>query len=281
MSTAFLNSLTSAVTQTAAPQAAGRIFVIRCVPDLYTGEVLNVGVCAISGASGKRVMKIVTEPGRLVCLYGEAASAIVRLAAVAGEAALRGEASPSPQIRFEEPAPFYNLDVEQMVEIAFRDQVTVALPMRAASQSEVIDDVEALDSVRDVMKLRAGFDTSIIANTPQVLIQTEKGPRAVNIPLQPVNGVGIVRSAYYSPATLKNHLLDSALDLEFAARYRSKGQMGLFVLRPPKRDKRTNGQIDAVIDSIAYRAPSNMTLEVGYSPEELADAVNTWGALAA
>lgn len=258
-----------------AMQSAGMVFVIRCVPDVFTREQINIGVCAIDNR-GRRLAKVITEPGRLQCLYGESSSNVVMLAAAAGEAAREGAPSPSPQIVFDTPTPFYNVTLEDVVTGTFADQVTVALPQRATSGVNPIDDEQALQRVGDALKLSRGLDMEILANTPQVLLQTDRGPRTIRVPLQPRNGVGTVRSAYYSPTTLKTHLMDSVLDMECAARYRKKTHMGLFVLRPEKSSKDVAKQLDAVIDGIAYRAPAAMFLEVAYSVEDLAAAIEGW-----
>lgn len=261
-------------------QPAGMVFVIRCVPDIFTSEQFNIGVCAIDN-NGNRKAKVITEPGRLSCFYGESASNVVLLAQAALEAALAGVQPPSSQIIFDTPTPYYNVTIEDLVANTFADQVTAALPHRQSSEKEMIDDEKAWEKVSDAIKLAKKLDTPMLANTPQVIIQTEKGLRTLRVPLQPINGVGTIRSAYYSPSTLKTHLMDSVLDMECAARYRNKKHMGLFILRPPKASKELNKQLDAVIDGIAYRAPVTMVMDQGYSPNDLANLVTHWAEEAA
>ena len=263
-----------------AAQAAGQLFVMRCIPDPFTGEMFNIGVCAID-TRGNRVAKVLTEPGRLECMSGEAAGHVVALAAVAKEAAEAGGTAPSSQIVFDTPTPYYGSTAEQAAANAFSDQVTVALPQRASSAAKQVDDEAAMQSVIDAIKKHTVFNMDLLANTPQVLIQTEKGPRALRVPLQPRNGVGTIRSAHYSAVSLKMHLMDSMLDMECAARYREKKHMGLFVLRPKDASRQVNSALDNVIDSVAYRAPVNMRLEVAYSPEDLANDIAKWAEVAA
>lgn len=261
--------------QLAQAQEAGHIFVIRCMPDAFTGEMLNIGVCGID-AKGQRVVKVISEPGRLTCLYGEAAHNIVALAATAKEAAMLGHAAPSEQLVFDTPTPFYNSTLADVVEHTFVDQVTVALPHRAPANPYMLDDEQALQEVANAIKLAKGLDMDLLANTPQVLLNTDKGPRAMRIPLQPPNGVGTVRSAYYSHTTLRMHLMDSVLDMECAARYRQKKHMGVFILRPGNAPKEVVKLVDGVIDSIAYRAPKSMVMEVAYDAPALAQAIEHW-----
>jgi hypothetical protein len=267
---------------TSAPHVAGQLFVIRCIPDVFTGEILNIGVCAID-ATGRRFAKVITEPGRLSCLYGESAHQIVDMAAIAKDAAEAGCQSPSNQIIFDIPTPYYGakITIKEAAETAFADQITVALPQRETNALERIDDEQATDRVINELKKSIGMNMELIANTPQILIQTKMGPRAVRVPLQPKNGAGTIRSAYYSPQSLKTHLMDSVLDMEFAARSREKQHTGLFILRPTTKDKKLNASIDSVIDNVAYRSPKFMTLEVETTPSDLAARINKWHEMAA
>jgi hypothetical protein len=271
-----MSALSFLSTNTIKPaQSNGMVFVIRCVPDPFTGEVINVGVCAIDGATSKRMVKVISEPGRLQCLYGDSAHHVVSLARVAFESALKGLPPPSDQIVFDAPAPFYNTSAADVLERTFADQVTVALPQRVANTQKQITDDDALGMVGNRIKLLMGLDATVLANTPQVLIQTEKGARPIHIPLQPPNGVGTVRSADYSSQALNTHLMSSVLDLECASRYRNKTHMGLFILRSAHEGKRSAG-IDAVIDNISYRSPQSMFIEVSDKDTDLAEAAAYW-----
>lgn len=258
-----------------AAEPAGMLFVMRCMPDMFTGERLNVGVCAFD-KSGRRLAKVITEPGRLTCLYGDASKNVVLMAEVGRDAFLAGHSSPSSQLVFDEPLPFFNSTLEDAVHNTFADQVTVALPQRTAQPRTRLTDDDAFKKVSEIIKARKGLDANVLANTPQVLINTDRGTRPVYIPLQPIGGVGTVRSAFYDPATVKVHLMDSVLDLECASRYRNKKQQGLFILRPSKGSEEKQALIDAAIDNVAFRSPKDMRIEVRTSPEELAQDILDW-----
>jgi hypothetical protein len=270
------NFLSGYANQASSPlESKGEWLCIRCEPDPFTGERINVGVGVID-VSGKRHVKVIQEPGRLECFYGELAGQVVSLAQVAAECFLSGIGSPSSQISFADPVPFFEGTVQETLDSAFRDQVTVAIPTRSDSQRNTIDDQQAQNLVIDEIKKINDFDGDLLANTPQVIIQTERGPRVVMIPLQPVNGVGTIKSTDYSSHTLKSHLLDGLLDLECAARYRRKKELGIFLLRPKASSEKMERQIDQVIDSISFRAPANLYLEVQEQSVELAKAVKDW-----
>lgn len=277
-----MTTFTSAILQgRVAPQKrikpAGAVFIIRCVPDIYTNERINIGVCAIDGSTGKRYVKVITEPGRLQCLYGNMATSVVRLARVAAEAALSAASPPSPQILFDEPSPYYHSTAEEVIRNTFADQITVALPVRETPRARVIDDAQALRQVTDAIKLLASdLDFDLIANTPEVLVTTERGQRPMNFPLQPRDGLGCIRSAYYSASTLKTHLMESVLDLECAGRTNKKSHLALFILRPNNLEYAKAQDVDDVIDDVAYRAPTNLIIEAAAQADILARFCNNW-----
>lgn len=260
-----------------ATKAAGMLFVVRCAPDAFTGERFNVGVYAVA-SNGQRAAKVIEQVGRLDCLYGNAAGSVLWLAKAAQEAALKGTASPSPQITFDGPSPYYNCSAEQAVERAFVELVTVALPRtEGAGAAPKVTDEDALQSVGNAVRTLIGLNFELLANTPQVVLETDRGPWTVNIPLQPSQGVGIIRSADYTPAVLKTHLMDSVLDLTCAAHYRLKRGMGLFLLLSSHQDKATADAVEAVVDNVLHRAPGNLQLHQDDHAAGLAQRIQEWG----
>ncbi|MCK6431880.1 MAG: hypothetical protein L6Q68_02445 [Aquabacterium sp.] len=259
------------------PEAAGALYIVRCEPDPFTGERLNVGVFGVE-RGGRRLAKMLQQPGRLECLYGRAASDVLWLAKAAEEAAMAGLAEPSPQLRFDGPMPYYHSTLEDAVQHAFAEMVTAALPQRdrqAAAATKVTDD-DALELVSQALKGMIGLDFGLIANTPHVLIDTDRGPWTVHVPLQPKRGAGVIRSADYGPQSLKTHLMDSVLDLECAATYRQRRDLGLFLLRPSAHSPREAMQVDDVVDSVMRRAPRNLRFEQADDPAILAKMIHDW-----
>jgi hypothetical protein len=149
---------------------AGRVFVIRCVPDVFTGEMFNVGVCAMEAATGRRKARVITEPGRLSCYYGEGASNVVALAQAALEAATTGAPPPSEQIIFDTPTPYYNATLDDLVNSTFSMQVTAAISHRPkeAEAAQITDDI-AREKAIDAIKQARGLEADFIANTPMVI----------------------------------------------------------------------------------------------------------------
>jgi hypothetical protein len=260
-------------------EPSGWLHIVRCEPDPFAGEILNIGVFGVA-RDGRRHAKFVEQPGRLECLYGDGAHRVVSMARAAFAASLVGDTMPSPQLSIQGPMPFFHVGVEEAVERAFSDLVTVALPLREVNREARpprLTDDQALANVSNALKLLLNLDLDILASTPNVIVQTDRGAWPLFVPLQPPQGVGTVRSADYAADTLRFHLVDSILNIECAASQRNKRGMGLFILRPQSVRRDDVAEIDEVIDSIYARAPKQLRLEVSQDANELALAVADWG----
>lgn len=274
-----LEFLTSHTDNAGASNAAGHVFVIRCEPDPFTGERINIGVC-VQDANGKRHVRCIEEPGRLECLYGPSATNVVTMAKMAAVCASRGLPSPSSQIIFDAPQPYYHATAEDILRHTFQEQITVALPQRQSQGRVQIDDAAAMALITGALSKLLPVLGEVVANTPVALVQTHQGPKPVTVQLQPRNGVGVVRSADYSPQSLKTHLMDSVLDLQCAAQYRRRQHQALFLLRPPQEAAKIAHQRDEVIDNIMFRA-SAVHLHQSDSSDELAEEIARWAKEAA
>jgi len=257
----------------------GLAFNIRCTPDIFTGECLNIGVCIV-GADGARTGRVITEPGRLACLYGEeSAGGIVQLAQIALCEALEGKASPSPNIVFDEPTPIYNLSPLEALDDLFASQVTIAIPQRQATPARL----PATPTNRIIAKLynlmrQTDSDNAnqIIPCSPQTVVNTRKGTRAVQIALQPVHGGGIIQSAAYRPHTLRSHLLNALLDLEWAAEARDLKRLGFFIVRPGNWPDVRQLEVDRAIDDVVDRIPTRIRVEVESDLNRMTNHIFGW-----
>lgn len=253
--------------------------VIRCEPDPFTGERLNIGVVGVA-SNGTRLARVIQEPGRLECLYGAGAERVVAMAAAAAEAVRSDRPMPSAQLIVGQPQPFYNVSLEAAVNRAFDDLVTVALADRDRQpRPKALTDEMAEQRVFERLRKKIGLNMEILSNTPDVILQTARGPWKVHIPLQPPQGVGTVKSTDYGAATLRTHLNECMLDLACASQYRNKARIGLFLLRA-ERARADANDADSIIDALFCRAPEHMRIEVRDDPEALAQEIQAWSATA-
>lgn len=259
----------------------GKAFNIRCTPDIFTGETLNIGVCVIS-EDGGRIGRVVTDTGRLSCLYGEDnAAGVVQLAQVALCEALQGNESPSPNIVFDVPRPIYSISPLEAIDDLFSSQVTLAIPQQLSPADRLPSSPTNLVISRLYNALRlvdSSAANQIIPSSPQTVVNTRKGTRAVQIALQPPCGGGIVHSAAYQSQTLRAHLLDSMLDLEWAAEAKGLSRLGIFILPPGNWPAHRRQEIDRAIDNIVDRIPTRIHVDVESDLDSMAQRVLSWAA---
>ena len=264
---------------------AGYFVKISAVPDLFTDEVLNVGVGVIA-SNGRREVRVITTPGRLECLYGDAAHNLVDLAQLAADAFRNNISQPSPNIVIGEPRPFYNMDPETALARFFQDQVTVAIPQRqtALDQHDPVKTEALRAKVYQLLRTKGEFMVAdgLIPQSPRSIVQTDRGPRTVSVPLQSSSAVGGLESVDYAAATIRMHLMDSLLDLEYAAQARGMKKLGLFIGRPDRDLPETKlREIDNAIDHVVWRAPKQCRVEVERDLVVLTDKILDWADLKA
>ncbi|NMG64389.1 hypothetical protein GPA19_05440 [Azoarcus indigens] len=257
----------------------GTAFNIRCTPDLFTGESFNVGVCVI-GTRGERYARVISEPGRLACIYGEdAAHGVVQLAQIAFCEALEGRASPSPNIVFDTPTPIYSLPPLEALDELFVSQVTAAIPLRndSSARLKTTPTSKVISTIYRLLREKRPEEADeIIPSSPQTVVSTRKGKRAVAIALQPPNGGGVIESAAFGADTIRFHLLDALLDLEWAAEARGLDRLGFFVLRPTGWPENKLHEAEKAIDYVIDRIPTRCRVEVEEDPEVLAERIIDW-----
>lgn len=205
---------------------------------------------------------------------------MLAMAAIAAEAAQKGMQAPSPNILFEDPMPFFGVNPAEMLDAAFNDRVTVAIPTK--DEEDGTDDATKNDDLREEIysgiKLRGSFVAQMCIPQEPVaqFIDREGRPRSVRIPLQAKRAFAGLESADYSPQTVKAHLLNALLDIEFAVREKRAGS-AMFILRP-ERNAAENivKRLDAAIDDVLGRAPKELRIEVEPSTDQPTDNVLDW-----
>ena len=263
---------------------AGRAFVIQVEPDLAARERINVGVGVIT-PEGRRMARLLTDYGRLECLYSrEVAELIEVLADFARAAAISGDTLGTPSVRFSAPQPFFGIPPEQYLDQLFARMVPAGAPRREQGETEEPRSTDALlREVGNVIKLRLPERAEeIIANTPWTTVETVRGARRVYVPLQPSGGAGALESADFSVAVTERNLMRALLDVDVAAEARQLERLGLFIARPRRARKEAELRaIDRAIDYVACRAPRRCRVEVEDDITLLAEHIIDWAALQA
>lgn len=258
---------------------AGRAFVIQIEPDMVASERVNVGVAVIA-ADGRRMVKFLSDFGRLENFYGREAGELIEMLAEFGRAAvLSGQALDSPSVLFTTPQPFFGVSPESYLEQLFIRMVPAAAPRRDHGKSDEPRSTDALwREVGNVIKLRwPDRADDILANTPWTTVETVRGPRPVCVPLQPSDGAGGLESADFSVGVTERKLMRALLDVEAAAQAKQLNRLGLFIARPRRmRNDSDLRAIDRAIDFVACRVPRLCRVEVEADSARLAEHIVDW-----
>ena len=250
------------------------------MPDLFTGEILNIGI-AITDLQGNRTTRVIEWPGRLKCLYGEEQSnMLVSLASYAAQAYEEGAEPPAENILISEPKPFYNMSAKEALDAFFRDQMTVAVQTKEKGwRTKEMKTKKLRDDVYKIIRSRSNLIDSRGLTEETIVRSATVREQKVSIPLLARDGAAGLESADYVPATVKVRLLGALVDLECAARYESNiKRLGLFIGRSGQETQSPkSSEIDYIIDSIRNRAPENCTIEVESNIEVLSDKIVEWG----
>ncbi len=254
-------------------------------PDTFTGERFNIGVGIIDQA-GNRLAKVITEKGRLECVFGSHdAKSILMMADIARKCFEAGNPPLFDNVFIDPPMPLLNQAPETALHELFLDQVTLALPQRseASKPDGWLTREQTREKVYQLIRHRVSANQAqfLIPATPLIQVASGAGaPKAVKIPLQPMGGAGGLESACYSPATVKTHLMDAMLDIQTHTNATQLKHVGMFVLRPVTGlSKKSLQNLDNTIDDVLWRAPKSWRIEIEADTELLADKILDWAQL--
>jgi hypothetical protein len=265
----------------------GAWFRIIAEPDSFTRERFNIGI-GIIDTEGRRYVKVLTERGRLECVFGPSnADSILMMAETAARCFEAGTAMLFENIILSDANPLYDRLPKQAIEQLFSDQVTFAAPQRieSARPAAWLSRTETRETIYEIIRERipATRHNGLIPQSLGMRVDNGSGKRKlVHIPLQPANGAGGLESACYSLGTVKTHLMDSMLNLQAVANANELKRVGMFVLRPATgMSQRQRLAMDNVIDDVLWRAPRTWTKEVEEDPAELTNRILEWADLQA
>lgn len=280
------------------PEVRGMWFNIRVVPDLATGETLNIGVGFV-GQDSQLQCQWLDRFEAFDCLYRNRLSAEnVRLLVQIVRASMPKELPggqlpllPSPHVVFS-PLKFTSGEsAEAILEDLFHETVTMAHVAPAKEEVE-----EKPDSMNTATVRKRVFDAlfqldpmamRIVAETPEwpVPLTTEDGrPRILDMPLRGPHRFGNVVSAWHrSKPSLELNMLRAEVDLDLAMRLYPQDLGGLFIMRPPSPQwgfrEEHHRQIDNIIDDLNWRMQiHHLRFEVEDSDLRLAEHILEWAA---
>ncbi len=227
------------------PKVRGTWFNIRIIPDLATGETLNIGVGFV-GQDNRLELKLLDRFDAFDCLYRNRLSVenvrllvqIVRVSMPEGLQNGQTPVIPSPHVMFSSLKFISGDSIHAILDDLYRETVTMA---HVAPAKGVVE--EKPDSLSNKLAREKVFDAMfqidsaamhIVAETSKwsIPVPAEDGHfRVLDMPLRDPRRFGNVISVW-SPqrAYVELNTLRAAVDLDLAMRIYPKNNGGLFVL---------------------------------------------------
>lgn len=278
----MISALYKEMKETSTPMIKGEWFNIRICPDLYTQELINIGVGLVS-QDGDVHAKLVDQPGRLECLYDKAGieNIMFLVEVIKDSIHEEGLTPPSPHIIYSEKKYTTGTSVDEILDYIFKQTVTVAAPGRELPNEEnAYTDTDVRKSVIEYIKAHAGINAEkIIPTRPYIIIGEGNNKHRLDIPIQGNGLLGNILSANYSPNSLKMHLLEANMNLEVAAKEHKSDRLGVFIFHPKRvvNNKKILNNIDHVIEDTYWKWQRlNVHMDVEDSIEILGKRMMNW-----
>jgi hypothetical protein len=282
---AALDRLHALATPVPAPKVAGQWFNIRFSPSASGGELINVGVGYVDGATRKIHSRLIENLEAFRTLFGEPFEDEVRFSLDVVRSALGRFVLESPMrtIAFSNLRYAAGDSAEDVLERLFAATVSFAearqcQPSRRESGQ---NNAAVRKSVFDSIRLKAGLAAErIIAQDPVYWATDGERRIPLDIPLRSEHLLGgVVSGGYRSRAPLENNLLRSSLDLETAARIFRQDRLGFFIMRPEADgpEGTSDGTLDDFIDTTCWKLHKHgIYCGVESTPARLAEDILSW-----
>lgn len=286
--TAALERLQALATPIPAPRVAGQWFNIRYSPSAAGGEVINVGVGYVDGASRRIHARLIENLEAFRLLFGEAFEEDVRFSLDVVRSALGRLMVESPlrSIAFGNLRYAAGESPQDVLDRLFTATVSFAEARQSASgrRETAQNNVTVRKAVFDAIRLKAALGAErIIAEDPIYWVTEGKRRVPLDIPLRSDKLLGSVVSAgYRSKVPLENNLLRSSFDLETAARIFKQDRLGFFILRPSSdtMESPVDPLLDDMIDTTCWKLHKHgIHVGVEGTPNGLADEILSWSGI--
>ena len=268
----------------------GHWFSVAYMPNLISGELINIGVAFVDATSKVASVKILDDLDKIGVMFGERVESEIRFARQSIEITVSHSrlVPPSENIKFSEPRFASGASVGEILDDLFQSTVRLLSFTKETTATRFFAGNEkARQTVFNSIRLQAGISAEkILAVSAEYIVEENGCMHSLDIPLRGERHLGnVVSAAYSSRAPLENNLMRASLDLEIASRIFQKDSLGLFVLRPSSDDPHFGGkkliEIDNIIDMMTWKLhKKGLTIAIEDDVQRLASQVLAWGHVA-
>lgn len=268
----------------------GKWFNIRWVPDLATGEKLNIGV--VFKTQERIYFQVLSYFERIKCLYGEQGVHQASLVAsiVVESLRLNSANPPIEQIIYEGGGYAQGSSIDEVVSSLFNQTVPLQKKIRETASTERFNSItvdKLYDCIVDELKTKAALDFNRIV-PPNSSIELQSDNQKLYVPFRDGRQLigGLASTVYSNVQTIELNLLKAARDVESALKLGKGTKPAVFILKPGSELSKLKKEQVISIENTLDRFDWHMTKHglVVRSHTEihgLADEVLDWAGIAA
>lgn len=214
----------------------GQWFNIRWIPDLATGEKLNIGV--IFKTQNQIHFQVLSYFDRIKCLYGEqgARQATLVVSIVNESLRLKRSNSPIAQIIYEGGGYAQGSSVDEIVSSLFDQTVPLQKKIREVVGTERFNSVtldKLYESIVGELKIKAALDFNRFVPSNSS-IELKQDNQRLYVPFRDGRHLigGLASCVYSNTQTIELNLLKAARDVESAFKLGKGTKPAVFILKP-------------------------------------------------
>lgn len=270
-------------------QAEGESFAIQWMPDIYTRETLNIGICFKNSESGELESRVLDYFERIQCLYGKNAEFNLKLACeVAADLikknSLQDSVQLTQQIRCVKTGYAQGGSTNEILERLYSDLVPLGRKPSKPQAKRYSPTTRDTLYKRLIPSLKESLELDFskhVPTDPYQKVALPIGEKKVYLPFKRDGGVATLISTAYSDALrAKCNLFDGYQDVDIASSQLPGENNAVFILMPAsdaQLEKAVTNAIENQVDEFVWQMKKHQ-IEVQPHTEqnELANQISDW-----
>lgn len=279
-----LNDILNSTSRTT--YVSGNWYQFQWIPDITTGESLNIGV-GFKERSGEFSVQMLDYYERINCFYGKEMQFQLELACnVARELVFKKELTDSynltPQIKLTKKGFAQGKNASEVLVILYKNTVPLGKKVRKPATNRFSS--TSRDAVYNSLKekLKMNLDVTYSLHVPENPYKTVSEGNVIHnlfLPYTKTNGIAtLVSTAYSDVQRVKCNLFDGYRDIDIASNHlKTKGNAVFLMLPDDSLKPETQLEIENELDKFIWLLkPHNFHVGSHVEVDSLADEIAEW-----
>lgn len=268
---------------------SGQWSVARWVPDIATGEVLNIGVIVLT-SDGQHELRMLDDYERLSCLFNSKNAAFhAELACKVAKEYLSSSpnftGSISPTLHIESRGFAQGKTLEAIINRLYASVVTLGKPRQKPQRKQKFQSISidsAYSSIKEKLKKSLQIDyESHVPQNPYHTISDSFGTEKIYLPFmrdKNKQAASLATAAYADSYRVKSYLYDGFRNVETALNKNIIDEGALFIVLPGEGlDKETDERIhDELTTFYSFTKRHGIYIESSNDIALLTSSINSW-----